>query len=206
MLGKILSIAVVSAMTIFPSISNALTVSESADFPNFGSFSPTEGLFLGELSLGSNTVSGSISGLCLAGGLPLCSEGDSRDSFNAILPTDLLLESISVTLSNLNGPSGFFANFFLRGESEGTIFRASRFFLGADTTIDISLAPPLEADTFSFNWNIGGADEIGPFSFDWIVKANTVRTTATVPEPGSLALFSLGLAGLSYMRRRKSLI
>jgi hypothetical protein len=58
------------------------------------------------------------------------------------------------------------------------------------------------------NWNLTFTDVTGAFFGEtalihWNISGDAVAPTTAVPEPGTLALFGLGLAGLGFARRRK---
>ncbi|MFT6582922.1 MAG: hypothetical protein ACJAU6_003369 [Alphaproteobacteria bacterium] len=48
-----------------------------------------------------------------------------------------------------------------------------------------------------------GANKEGNFGYAWAVRDGDVSSPTTVPEPGTLALFGIGLVGLAGMRRRR---
>ena len=83
--------------------------------------------------------------------------------------------------------------------------------IAAGTTIDLfgltldALIPGMSTVLPSTGGGLGGLALGGtPVNFSLASSIVTVTAPASVPEPGTLALFGFGLAGLGYMRRRRT--
>ncbi len=95
---------------------------------------------------------------------------------------------------------------------EGTVPYLADFYDGylledfqSGTTYTVEIAPSFFSDS---NWDLDSAGTYGLHARLWgpEISSSAVSTTVTVssvPEPGTLALLGLGMAGLGWHRRRK---
>ena len=87
---------------------------------------------------------------------------------------------------------------------DGTVidqFDSAAFLAGA--VVDVSTDPPFTIGAcVSGTGGIGCVPDPGAFGGPTTASSNLLNSV-TVPEPGTLALFGFGLAGLGYMRRRQ---
>lgn len=76
--------------------------------------------------------------------------------------------------------------------------------IGQTYNLTFDLSDNGSLTTFSRQSTNGNVTGTGGNGIDLLVYAGNLPTPATVPEPATLAIFGLGLAGLSLLRRRKN--
>lgn len=141
------------------------------------------------LDFGVNTVSGTTSGSNSALGLDF-------DFFNALFPANSFLHAISLNLTDAGGNGSFvirleiseianFSNKLLQEVVSSGGFFSFPFGLSGDDGFRI------------------GLNSIPSFAINNYTISLDVRGVTTVPEPGTLALMGLGLAGLGLVSRRR---
>ena len=179
----------------------AVTISESEDYAGTSGFTSTP---LGMLSIGINTISGSLAGSCINhfggidcnGGWP--GYGDTQDSFVFEVPSGMQLISMVASSSNSSAPDGYYTNFSLNGDYGVDSWQYLSSFGGTGNVLTQSHGPGVYGASFYG----ATANEPGDYSSDWIL---TMELTS-VPLPAATWLFGSGilaLASLSRTRRSK---
>ena len=122
-----------------------------------------------------------------------------------------LLDFTSTSIGNASGVDGIGFNFFNRAGGGGPYHAFVTF--GDNSTTNFALPAIAFSDPFTAFWGItsalsiqtihlglanGGTTQGGSFGLD-----NLTIGATQVPEPTTLTLFGLGLAGLGFARRRK---
>jgi hypothetical protein len=153
---------------------------------------------LGSLSLGANSVSGSIDMVCSAGD---CFFPDDADSFAFEVPGGLVVTTIELIISNYSSSDGAIAR--VRNFSGGT---SSEFITGDMTFPNLVTEPGgLAAGTYDLQVHgIPGFDsetfeDVGSVAFDWQFNMTAI------PEPSTVLLLGFSLAALPRSGRLREL-
>ena len=136
------------------------------------------------LDIGVNTVAGTIS--CPSGGA-----GCDFDKFDALLPTNGLLESIELNLLDGAGGNGLFAKWFeVYGPDNALLINAA--------TSAGGLFFWAIGESFSDLNFVGSNNLPAGFVNDYLITFNI----ASVPEPSIIWLLGSGLALIGFARRK----
>ena len=142
---------------------SAISGTETTDFPGSSSF---PGSSVGTLEAGANTVAGSLAGNCVIGDCNGISAGDTQDSFTFTVPAGQQITSLTVTTSNVAGPTGFTATMSMRSPTS-TVIPTS--FLALNGTTGNLVVTPISEGVYSLSVFGQGASAPGPFSLNWSV-------------------------------------
>jgi len=177
---------------------------EPADLSNTSSPTP-----LGSLDVGTNTINGSID--CTTQPEPntnAACTGDRVDDFSVTLPSGDQITSVTLNVTGYTttgtgdsalfrmSPLPFTAYVFLHPVSSngpvslfnGSITGPGTFEFGADALQDISTATYPNSVSFNYLYSITVAQ---------------VSTAPPLPQPATLALLGIGLAGIGFARPRR---
>lgn len=151
-------------------------------------------------SLGGNTGNSAVSGCC-----------NYTGTYGAYFGPTGSVGTLSQTISTMAGAS-YTIDFWLRnGNSVPPHFFSAAF--DGMTLNTINAAGVFQYTQFSYMATATGTNTLLQFSFQhdaglWNIDDVSVtlvpQTGTPIPEPGTLALFGLGLAGLGLARRRKA--
>jgi len=175
--------------------------SEFADGVNFG-IPPAD--FVGIVGIGENVITGSMSGECVfdGGGISIeCQNSlldDIQDSFLFEVPEWLEVISIVATTSSVQSPNGLNRSFIATASNSNRVGAS----LGLPVEVNTGniLNTTLSQGVYDMTVLVGDTPtEEGPYYFDY-----ELIITAQIPEPTTLALASLGLMGVSCLRRKRS--
>lgn len=183
----------------------AYMVTESTDFSDTVNFADPS---LGALDVGSNTVSGGMSGLCEDQGNIVCGS-DLQDTFLVDVGIGTQIDSIVLTSLTLSGPEGFFVDFRFENQG-GTINITDGVPPGGFSTpnvIDPPIGPgvPIGPGTYAFSLTIDpNVFEEGAYEYTYEVAftVSSTGTTIEMSEPLTLGLFAVGLVALGAVRRK----
>jgi hypothetical protein len=166
----------------------AIDFAESVDFPGGVSFATNPSI--GTLTLGANTVSGSLAGNCVVGDCNGGAAGDTQDSLLFTVPSGFQVTSLTVTTSSVTGPAGFTVSMELRS-STATV-QSTPFLSPLPGTTPNLLSSPFGAGEYALSVYGQGATEAGPYSLNWLVTMSLAAVgsfptvTPTAPATSSL--------------------
>ena len=202
------ALAASAAILLGVGTAHAVTITETTDFAN--STGATSSTDVGNLALGNNTISGTLSGECVtdpAGqfGPFFCNvlnnQDDTQDSVRFALAPGLALTRAVLTVSSVAGPDGFRARGGVEDLGRTNPDLGSIFSLDGPTDSVVlfeGLATQSEFLTSVFGFT---ANEAGAFSLAYTFSFDV--GPAPVPVPAALPLL-LGALGFGAVAQRRA--
>lgn len=158
---------------------------------------PTDSLLSFSISLGSSFTAN------LSGGDSFSVQNDQQNG-SATLPADGLGVRGDFTSTSLNGyTSGIMQFGLLKDNVDGQLWNDTLLPDLSDWA-KITLADINKPDWHWMDFDLTGTENFWDDQIRWDVDSFTVADISSVPEPSILALVILGLTGIGFTRRKKS--
>jgi hypothetical protein len=167
-------------LTGWVGVVSAISFVESTDFPGGASLSNPS---VGTLENGANTIAGKLAGNCDVGDCNpgTVAAGDTADSFTVTVPDGYRVSTLTVSTSNVSGPTNFSASLEIRGPNGLSPTAVFVPFLSPlnGTTANL-LTTPLGSGVYVMSVYGQQATVAGPYSLDWQIDA-TLEPVANTP-------------------------
>jgi len=173
---------------------------EPPDFPGGVSFSSPFAASLGVLPNGVSTVLGSLAGNCEIWDCNNDPNGDTQDSVLFTVGPNARLNSIFITTSVAEAPTGFGASFSLQAAGQPPVSVAFTPYLPLDSTSANQLSSLLGPGVYALSIYGQRASAAGAYAMDYTVELNV----SAVPVPAAAWLFGSGVAGLIALNKRRN--